>query len=308
MGHTLLLVIDSHSKWVEVFRVSSTAASVTIAKLRTLFATHGLPQTVVSDNGTGFTSTEFAEFLTKNGIKHVLSPAYHPSSNGLAERAVQTVKNGLKKQQSGNIQCKIDRFLFKYRSTPQSTTGVSPAELLLGRRPRHRLDQIRPSIESKVFGKQQDQANRKDSKSVRVFHPGDAVYVLPKGPGSPWITGFVVKHDGQNVLIVREDGTQLSRHVDHVTRRYNCTPKLAETSTNIPPTISLPETVIRSDTGIKNSVIPSVSDNPDMLKPPEPNVADNVEASKSPESKLRRSTRERKAPERLVQVCSLYSM
>ena len=63
----------------------------------------GLPETVVTDNGTGFVSQEFEEFLSKNGISHVTSAPYHPASNGLAERAVQIVKKGLKKETTGSM-------------------------------------------------------------------------------------------------------------------------------------------------------------------------------------------------------------
>ena len=64
----------------------STASQPTLRELRTIFATHGLPDTIVSDNATGFTSMEFEEFLRKNGIQHVTSAPYHPATNGLVER------------------------------------------------------------------------------------------------------------------------------------------------------------------------------------------------------------------------------
>ena len=57
-------------------------------KLRTTFATHGLPEVLVSDNGSVFTSEDFKVFTRRNGIRHVTSAPYHPSSNGLVERAV----------------------------------------------------------------------------------------------------------------------------------------------------------------------------------------------------------------------------
>ena len=100
-----------------------------------VFATQGLPEKLVSDNGSCFTSEEFEQFLNKNGIKHVKTAPYHPASNGLTERAVQTVKEGMKKLKEGSIETKVSCFLFQYRITPQTTAGVAPAELLIGRKP-----------------------------------------------------------------------------------------------------------------------------------------------------------------------------
>ena len=79
---------------------------------------------MVTDNATCFTNSEFAEFAERNKIRHVRISPYHPSSNGLAERAVQTLKSGMKKQLSGNIQAKLSRFLFHYRLSPHTTTGT----------------------------------------------------------------------------------------------------------------------------------------------------------------------------------------
>ena len=70
----------------------------------------GLPEKLVSDNGPTFVSAEFKEFLQRNGIiVHTTASPYHPSSNGLAERAVQTFKNGLRKMKDGSLQTKIAR-------------------------------------------------------------------------------------------------------------------------------------------------------------------------------------------------------
>lgn len=63
-----------------------------------IFATHGLPEEVVSDNGPHFTSTNFAEFTCKHGIKHILVPPYHPESSEAAKRSVRVVKDALIKQ------------------------------------------------------------------------------------------------------------------------------------------------------------------------------------------------------------------
>ena len=63
-----------------------------------MFTTHGIPESIVSDNVTVFASEEFTEFVTMNGILHIRSAPYHPATNGLAECAVQTLKESLKKK------------------------------------------------------------------------------------------------------------------------------------------------------------------------------------------------------------------
>ena len=77
--------------------VSNATSCTTIEQLRTPFATHGIPEVLVTENDTPFTSTEFSEFTRNNGIRHVRVSPYHPSSNGLAEGAVKTFKEGMKK-------------------------------------------------------------------------------------------------------------------------------------------------------------------------------------------------------------------
>ena len=126
-----LVVVDSFAKWLEVAVVSAATSKNTIDKLREMFARHGIPGTMVTDNGTPFTSFEFQTFVVRNGIQHCRIAPHHPSSNGLAERAVQTLKWGLLAQYTGDINTRLARFLFQYRVTPHSVTGVAPSELLM---------------------------------------------------------------------------------------------------------------------------------------------------------------------------------
>ena len=85
------------------FCTKKATSKVVIDALRTVFARFGIPETIVSDNGTPFMSEEFVHFLHQNGIKHNISTPYHPASNGLAEHAVQIVKRDLKKVISEDI-------------------------------------------------------------------------------------------------------------------------------------------------------------------------------------------------------------
>ena len=81
-GRMFLVLVDAYTKWLEVIPMSSTTSAATVEKLRYIFAVHGLPQRIVTDNGPQFTSQEFAEFLERNGVVHVRVAPYHPSSNG----------------------------------------------------------------------------------------------------------------------------------------------------------------------------------------------------------------------------------
>ena len=77
-NNMILVAVDAYSKWIEAKVVHSSTTQVTIEQLRGLFATHGLPETIVTDNGTCFTSAEFQQFVERNNIQHVtsLSPIF----------------------------------------------------------------------------------------------------------------------------------------------------------------------------------------------------------------------------------------
>ena len=103
------------------------------------------------------------------------SAPYSPASNGLAERAVQTIKVGVKKM-SRPLEVRNERFLFKYRVTPQATTGLALAELLVGRRLCTNLDLLYPSVKDKVQTKQTCQKERGDGHThTWKFKIGDQV-------------------------------------------------------------------------------------------------------------------------------------
>lgn len=149
-GYQFLIVIDSKSKWLEVFMGTGNDSKFTIECLREYFARFGLVDTVVSDNGACFTSKEFREFLKANGIYQGLIAPGHPSTNGLAEKAVGTVKKALTKvlgrcpQTRPEIRKVLQNFLFEYRNTPHSTTEMAPAEMMLGHPLKDALSRMLP--------------------------------------------------------------------------------------------------------------------------------------------------------------------
>ncbi|XP_056132705.1 uncharacterized protein K02A2.6-like [Lampris incognitus] len=150
-GKTFLIIVDSHSKWLEVAMVSSMSSSAVISTLRLLFATHGLPDVIVSDNGAAFTSEEFKEFARRNGIRAVSTAPYHPRSNGQAERMVQSTKEALPRITIGDWQTRLARFLLSQHVTPNSATGKSPAERLMNRHLTTAFDRLHPDYENEIF-------------------------------------------------------------------------------------------------------------------------------------------------------------
>lgn len=218
----ILITTDAYSKWIDAQIVNTVTSSVTIEHLRTLLATHGIPEVLVSDNGTQFTSTEFEAFMRKNGIRHVQVSPYHPSLNGLAERAVKTVKEELKKcGNTESLQCSISRILFHYRITPHSTTGVSPAELLFGRQIRSHLDQVKPNLSNKVILKQASQKKYHDyGTRTHSFQIGDTVFIQNQTSGPKWLAGQIQEIKGPvSYSIILQDGRVMKRHVDQIRSR-----------------------------------------------------------------------------------------
>ena len=274
-GHMFLVVVDAYSKWMDVRIAKQANSKQTIAILRSIFATHGIPELIVSDNGTPFTSQEFREFTQQNGIRHNTSAPYHPATNGLAERAVQTFKSYLRKATEGSLEDKLSKFLFQYRITPHTTTGSSPAQLLMGRQPRSRLDLLRPNLASKVQQQQERQkANCDNQARPRSFAVDDAVYVADLPARDTWLPGTITRVLGSRTYEIRlSDNRTVRRHVDHL-RSNDSKSRIQDIPTDWVP-IPTP-----------NSAQPPPSPTPPVAPPPVP--------------PLRRSGRTIRQPDRLI--------
>ncbi|TWW61296.1 hypothetical protein D4764_05G0013860 [Takifugu flavidus] len=134
-GKSYIVVTDYFSNFPEVGMLQSTSSKTVISYLKTVFARHGVPCELFSDNGPQFSSGEFAVFAKEWGFKHTTPSPTYPKSNGLAESSVKTVKNLLKKSQTNDS---FQKSLLIYRSTPLQN-GLSPAQMLMGRRIRSNL-------------------------------------------------------------------------------------------------------------------------------------------------------------------------
>jgi hypothetical protein len=277
-----LVVTDAYSKWLDVRIAKQANSKTTISILRSIFATHGIPELIVSDNGTPFTSYEFQAFAQSNGIRHNTSAPYHPATNGLAERAVQTFKRYLRKATEGSLQDRLAQFLFRYCITPHSTTGSSPAQLLLGRQPRSRLDLLRPDLHSKVQQQQERKKVNKDNQSqTRYFAVNDSVLVTDLPAQDTRLPGTITKVLGSLSYEIRlSDNRTVRRHVDHI--RMNSIPGSTELHFEANSGIPI-DWVPRPIVDPEQSLSPS-SEHPQVAPPPP----------------LRRSGRISHPPERLA--------
>lgn len=221
-----LVLIDSHSKWLEVAHMTSITSTNTIEVLRGMFAAYGLPEECVSDNGPQLTSSEFATFMKENGIKHTLVPAFHPASNGAAERSVQILKRALLKQileEKGkspiSLKHRLANFLLRYRSTPHTVTGRTPAELFLKRQIRTRFSLLRPNLAETVAEKQAKQKQNHDHGTLRlrVFQEGDHVRVRNfRGGKEKWTQATVIQRRGPVTYLIQDGQRKRTVHVDHM--------------------------------------------------------------------------------------------
>jgi transposase InsO family protein len=126
-NHTYLLIIDYYSRYIEIAKLNQATAEEVVNWSKSIFARHGVPETVISDNGPQFSSQLYAEFSQSYQFQHITSSPYYPQSNGEAERGVGIVKQLLKKEKDPYLA------LMAYRSTPLQN-GYSPAELLMSRK------------------------------------------------------------------------------------------------------------------------------------------------------------------------------
>lgn len=168
-GDYLLVVIDAYSRYPEVEVLSSTSAKSTVPKLDAIFARHGVPDVVKSDNGPPFNSHDFAQFADYLGFQHRKVTPLWPQANGGVERLMSTIKKTVQAAQIENKSWKqaLYQFLRNYRATPHSTIGVSPAEALFNRKMKIKLPEIpkkppHTKLDKKI--RLQDQINKKKMK------------------------------------------------------------------------------------------------------------------------------------------------
>ena len=95
LGSNWLVLTDAYSSYPGIHLTTSTSTKATIDLLEQDFAHFGFPHSLVTDNATKFTSTEFQDWCTSRGIVHLPGAPYHPATNGAAERLIQAFKKSM---------------------------------------------------------------------------------------------------------------------------------------------------------------------------------------------------------------------
>ena len=282
MGKMFLILFDSYSKWIDVFPMPDIKSKSTINCLRISFSNHGLPHLIVTDNGASFVSEEFQNFCKHNGIKHITIAPYHPSSNGPAERAVQTFKTAMKKITEGKTSCtdlntSICRFLLSYRSTPHSTTNLSPAELLFNRKIKTRISLTKPHLNKISLDQERQILVSQYSKKLRMFYNGELVWVRNYNhKGDKWIEGTIVQQISPVLYIVQltSSGVLAKKHVDQLRHQPNLETNVDVTNSSSDQYLEKPPIISNSENTVISPNIKKTIDTSGI--PPPHNITQNI--------------------------------
>lgn len=227
-GGSYLAIIDYFSKYIEVIKLRTKQSSELIFHFKHVFATHGIPATLIADN-VPFASYEFKQFSQIWNFEITTTSPFYARSNGLAEKAVDIAKKLLKKSQDSNTELELS--LLEYRNTPVCGMKYSPTEILYSRRTRTLLPISSELLKPKILGDVKENLTKingrtkffhdKTAKSRNVsFQPGDNV-VFQKN--KRWEHGTIInRHKTPRSYNLRgENNRTVRRNTIHLRRSFN---------------------------------------------------------------------------------------
>ncbi|UYV70481.1 K02A2.6-like, partial [Cordylochernes scorpioides] len=223
-GTSSILVVDYHSKFVEIRKLSSKRETETIMQLKTIFRTHGIPRTLVSDNGPPFNSTGLKNFAQKYEFKHQTSSPKYPRSNGQVERTIQTIKGLIIKAVKSGRDPNLA--LMEFNNTPKYDLP-SPTQMLMGRSVRtlstYTRQQLKPLFDTtKNYQKLRDHQQKYAGSPKRILRPlevGDNIMLQERH--RKWVPATVTaKHETPRSYMVKTpSGSEYRRNRSHLRPR-----------------------------------------------------------------------------------------
>ena len=222
--------------------------------------------------------------LVSNGIKHIKSTPYHPSTNDIAECFVQSFKRAMLTNETLPLDQRLANFLLQYHIIVHTTTNATPCMLLMNRQLHTRLDLLRPDIDAQVASKQTDQKISHDQHCQnRELMIGQRVMVHNLRPGHTWIPGKIIERSGPLSYVVQMKGEQLwKRHIDQL-REVGDTPVEdtieQKNSNDLAPAVESESFPVTSDAVEDSDTIPpsEVSTAPSTSANLTPSVTPNVD-------------------------------
>ena len=227
-GSHFLIIVDYYSRFPVIRLLNNIRASTISDKFTAVLLEYGLPDRIVADYGTQYTSEEFRQKCKDSNIELSFSSPYHHQANSVAERTVGTLKHLWRKsEQDGQP---ITTALYMYRTTPLSDDLPSPYELLFGRKPMGLIPHARrgasehPNHDTHVLSNQQRQQtqayyyNQLHHSEKRPLHPGEPVSIYNTLTKS-WDPGHVVTKQQERSYVVSRNGKELPRTRDHLRPR-----------------------------------------------------------------------------------------
>ena len=225
-GNDYIVLTDYYSRYFEVQKLSNTSSAVIIECLKNIFSRHGIPEKLVSDNASYYTSNEFSQFASSWSFSHCTSSPYYAQSNGLAEKTVHTAKDILAKAKDPHLA------LLEYRNTPINNIA-SPAQLLMSRRLRSVIpctdQQLQPKIVNPVtmkyaIEKKQERQKYYYDKTARPLTPmiiGESIRM--RHQHGKWIPATVVgiAEQPRSYVVETSDGGRYRRNRRDLLKAYS---------------------------------------------------------------------------------------
>ncbi|XP_062539260.1 uncharacterized protein K02A2.6-like [Armigeres subalbatus] len=239
-GHNLLVIIDYFSRFAEVIIMKQITATLTVKALHETFCRFGMPESIKTDNGPQFISSEFHDFCKQFGIDHVKTTPYWPQANGEVERLNRSIGKRLKishESTGSDWQWDLRIFVLMYNSTPHSTTGVAPSSMLFGRKLKdklpglmmkdeHILEEIRDRDHEKKMKEAEYSDKRRGARSDDL-EEGDKVVIKRIQKDNKLSTTFdpeeyiVIARKGSDVTLKSTmSGRIIHRNISHLKKLY----------------------------------------------------------------------------------------
>ena len=312
-----LITVDYYSDFWEVNELVGGGSEEVVKCTKDHFARHGIPDSVITDNGPHFRGAEYDKFAKEWEFQHVTSSPYHSQSNGKAESAVKIAKTLMKKASNASD---VQLAILNWRNTPSEGSRYSPVQKLQSRRTKSLLPATDAMLQPKIAQGVQEEITQKrkqaktyydrGAKPLPELEIGQPVRMQPILKGAKWEKAVTVQQVGnRSYLVETENGKRYRRN-----RRF-----LRTTDENISDTPTSEDQVAKPQENTESDEIDTtdpqdavIQPAPDVLEPtelaPEPTPVVQPPTSPAPvpnaapvvdPAPVRRSSRGRKIPAKL---------